>query len=147
MISTPGSFRKGCSSTSPARISKTFTFAPEEFLPNSLRLKRRRITLWSSQLTFHWSFILSRLSGNDAMKSFWPSWQCHFNIQSIITNSRIFLNGIFQAYFFFNLVFSIQWTLNKCSFYQFGLGWIQTADLWCKKRLLFQLSHNHYPNH
>ena len=28
----------------------------------------------------------------------------------------------------------------------FSDDWSQTADLWYQKRLLFQLSHNHFPN-
>ena len=44
--------------------------------------------------------------------------------------------------FCFIFVFSLQLTVNKCT-YKFVDGWIQTADLWCRKRWLYQLSHNH----
>ena len=47
--------------------------------------------------------------------------------------------------FFFIFVFSIQLTLNNCSVYKFADDWIRTADLWCRRRPLYQLSHNHCP--
>ena len=58
-------------------------------------------------------------------------------------------NGPFPASFFFIFVFSInsnwqQLTVNKCSV-NFANGWIRTADLWYRKRPLYQLSHNHCP--
>ena len=46
--------------------------------------------------------------------------------------------------FFFIFVFSIQLTVNNAQF-NFADDWIQTVDLWCQKRLLYQLSHNHCP--
>ena len=51
-----------------------------------------------------------------------------------------FKNGPFPASFFFVFVFSIQLTVNKCSIY-FANDWIRTADLWYRKRPLYQLSH------
>ena len=48
--------------------------------------------------------------------------------------------------FFFIFVFSIQLTLNNCSVYKFADDWIRTADLWCRRRPLYQLSHNHCPS-
>ena len=47
--------------------------------------------------------------------------------------NTFFNNGPFPAALFFNFVFSIQLTVD----------WIRTADLWCWKRPLYQLSHNH----
>ena len=55
-----------------------------------------------------------------------------------------FLNGPFPGSFFFIFVFSIQLTVNKCSI-NFADDWIRTADLWNRKRSLYQLSHNHCP--
>ena len=49
--------------------------------------------------------------------------------------------GPFPASFFI-FVFSIQLTVNN-----FADDWIRTADLWCRKRPLYQLSHNHCPTH
>ena len=49
-------------------------------------------------------------------------------------------NGPFPASFFFIFVFSIQLTVNKCSI-NFADDWIRTADLWYRKRPLYQLSH------
>ena len=46
--------------------------------------------------------------------------------------------------FFFIFVFSIQLTVNKCSI-NFADDWSRTADLWYRKRPLYQLSHNHFP--
>ena len=46
--------------------------------------------------------------------------------------------------FFFIFVLSIQLTLNICSI-NFADDWIRTADLWYRKRPLYQLSHNHCP--
>ena len=46
--------------------------------------------------------------------------------------------------FFIIFVFSIQLTVNKYSI-NFANGWIRTADLWYRKQLLYQLSHNHCP--
>ena len=42
-----------------------------------------------------------------------------------------FSKGAICGLFFFIIVFSIQLTLNKCSFAD---DWIRTADLWCRKR-------------
>ena len=44
--------------------------------------------------------------------------------------------------FFFVFVFSIQLTENKCFIYKFAYNLIRTADLLCRKQLLYQLSHN-----
>ena len=51
-----------------------------------------------------------------------------------------FLNGPFPASFLFIFVFSTQLTVNKCSI-NFADDWIRTADLWYRKRPLYQLSH------
>ena len=49
--------------------------------------------------------------------------------------------GLFFLYF---RLFNTQLTVNKCSIYKliFADDWIQTADLWYWKQLLYQLSHN-----
>ena len=47
--------------------------------------------------------------------------------------------------FLFIFVFSIQLIINKCSI-NFADDWSRTADLWYRKRPLYQLSHNHFPN-
>ena len=48
--------------------------------------------------------------------------------------------GHYRPLFFFIFVFSIQLTVNKCSI-NFADDWIRTADLWYRKRPLYQLSH------
>ena len=50
-------------------------------------------------------------------------------------------NSAIPGLFFFNFVFSIQLIVHIT----FADGWIQTADLWCWKRPLYQLRHNHFP--
>ena len=42
-------------------------------------------------------------------------------------------------------VFSIQLTLNKRSVLKFANDWIRIADLWCRKRPLYQLSQTTAP--
>ena len=46
--------------------------------------------------------------------------------------------------FLYFRLFNTQLTVNKCSI-NFADDWIQTADLWYRKRPLYQLSHNHCP--
>ena len=55
-----------------------------------------------------------------------------------------FLNGPFPASFFY-FRFSSQLTAHKCSMQKFADDWIRTADLWCWKRPLYQLSYKHCP--
>ena len=55
-----------------------------------------------------------------------------------------FKNGSFPASFSF-FVFSIAVDKKNCFYINFADGWIRTADLWNRKRLLSQLSHNHCP--
>ena len=50
-----------------------------------------------------------------------------------------------RTIFFFIIVFSIQLTV-KMSNINFDNEWIRTTDLWCGRRPLYQLSHNHCPN-
>ena len=50
-----------------------------------------------------------------------------------------FKNVPFAASFYF-FFFSLQYQGNI----QFADDWIRTADLWCQKRLFYQLSHNHF---
>ena len=52
----------------------------------------------------------------------------------------IFLKWAIPGLFFFIFVFSIQLTVNKCSI-NFADDWIRTANLWYRKRPLYQLSH------
>jgi len=54
-------------------------------------------------------------------------------------------NGPFPAPFFFIFVFSIQLTVTLFNI-NFADGWIRAAELWCCKRPLYQLSHNHCPS-
>ena len=70
---------------------------------------------------------------------FLPRRHTHLNL-----SLSLFLNGPFAASFFFIFIFSIQLTVNKCSI-NFADDWIRTADLWYRKRPLYQLSHNHFP--
>ena len=54
--------------------------------------------------------------------------------------------NLFEKWPIHGLLFFIQLTVNKCSLYIFAIfpdDWIQTADLWCRKQPLYQLSHNH----
>ena len=51
-------------------------------------------------------------------------------------------NSAIPGLFFFNFVFSIQLIVHI----NFADGWIQTADLWFRKRPLYQLCHNHFPS-
>ena len=46
--------------------------------------------------------------------------------------------------FFFIFFFAIQLTVNICST-NFADDWIWTVNLWYRKRLLYQLRHNHCP--
>ena len=56
--------------------------------------------------------------------------------------SQVFLKiGPFPASFFFIFVFSIQLIVHI----NFADDCIRTADLWCRKRPLYQLHHNHFP--
>ena len=49
--------------------------------------------------------------------------------------------GLSRPLFFFIFVFSIQLIVHI----NFADDWIRTADLWFRKRLLYQLRHNHFP--
>ena len=49
--------------------------------------------------------------------------------------------GPFPASFFFIFVFSILLIVQL----NFADDWVRTADLWCGKRPLYQLRHNHFP--
>ena len=51
-----------------------------------------------------------------------------------------FFNRPCLVSFFFIFVFSTQLVVNK-------IDWIPRADLWCRKRPLYQLSINHWPNY
>ena len=64
----------------------------------------------------------------------------HLNLRTLMG----FLNGPFTASFFFIFVFSRQLTINVQYKYNSD-DWIRTADLWCLKWPLYQLSHNHCP--
>ena len=47
----------------------------------------------------------------------------------------------------FIFVFSLQLTVNKYIISKFADDLIRTADLWCRKRPPYKLSHNHCPIH
>ena len=58
--------------------------------------------------------------------------------------NKIFFQMVLSQPHFLYFVFSIQLTISKQIFYQkFPNDWILTADLWCRKRPLYQPSHNH----
>ena len=61
------------------------------------------------------------------------------------SNRAIHLNDLFKfgpfPTSFFIFVVSIQLIVHKF----FADEWIQTAGLWCQKRPLYQLRHNHFP--
>ena len=57
---------------------------------------------------------------------------------------QTFLNELvaFTASFYLFSSFQYRFTVNKiCN------DWIRTADFWCQKPLLYQLSHNHFPRY
>ena len=56
----------------------------------------------------------------------------------------IFLNGPFPASFFFIFIFSMSF-LMQLIVNNISDDWIRTTDLWCRKRPLYQLRHNHCP--
>ena len=63
-----------------------------------------------------------------------------------VSLSLCFLNGRFPASFSLFSSFQCSWQNNKYVRYKsFANDWIWTADLWCRKRLLYQLSHNNCP--
>ena len=53
----------------------------------------------------------------------------------------LFLNWAIPGLFFFIFVFSIQLIVHT----NFANDWIRTTNLWCWKRPLYQLHHNHFP--
>ena len=53
-------------------------------------------------------------------------------------------NGPFPASFSLFSCFQCSWQLTMFN-KNFADDWIRTADLWCRKRPLYQLSHNHCP--
>ena len=55
-----------------------------------------------------------------------------------------FFKWAIRGFVFLYFVFSTQLTVNKCSI-KVADGWIRTADLWSRRRPLYQLSHNHCP--
>ena len=60
-------------------------------------------------------------------------------------NYVVFLKCANPGLFFFIFVFSVQLIVNIQ--YIFADDWIQTGDLWSRKRLLYQLSQNHCPRY
>ena len=59
------------------------------------------------------------------------------------TETLCFYIGPIASHFLFYFVFPIQLTLNRS--YKITNDCIRTADLWCWKRPLYQLRHNHCP--
>ena len=57
---------------------------------------------------------------------------------------QFFLNGPFPASFFFIFIFSMSF-LMQLIVNNISDDWIRTTDLWCRKRPLYQLRHNHCP--
>ena len=81
----------------------------------------------------------SRLSKFLFCHSFDPSKNIRWAI------SRSFLKKLaIPGLFFLIFVFTIQLTGKNV---QYKNDWIRTEDLWCRKRPLYQLSHNHYHLH
>ena len=76
----------------------------------------------------------------------WPCSQYSLNAISttLDVSSFIFFKKWAILGLFFIFVFTIQFTVNKCSI-KFANDWIRTADLWYWKQLLYQLCHNHCP--
>ena len=68
----------------------------------------------------------------------------HFIICWINFHTAFLKNRPFLASFFHILTLSIQLTEKNIQ-YKCCNDWIRTADLWCRKRPLYQLSYNHYP--
>ena len=64
------------------------------------------------------------------------------NQKFVIVHHCFLSNGPFTASFFFIFVILIQLVVDYAD------DWIRTADLWCRKRLFYQLHHNnHCLNH
>ena len=61
------------------------------------------------------------------------------HLQIILHNSHYFLASSSLFFRLYNAVDS------KRSLHIFARDWSRTADLWCQKRPLYQLSHNHCP--
>ena len=55
-----------------------------------------------------------------------------------------FFMGHSRLFFFYFRLFYLM-TVNKCSIKKFAYDWIRTSDLRCRKRQLYQLSHNYCP--
>ena len=61
------------------------------------------------------------------------------------SKSRCYKKWAIPGLFLFIFIFSIQLIINKQMFnITFADDWSRTADLWYQKRLLYQLSHNHF---
>ena len=58
----------------------------------------------------------------------------------------VFKIGAIRGLFYFIFVFSIQFTVNIVQ-NNFADDWIRTAELWSRKRQLYQLRHNHCPTY
>ena len=82
------------------------------------------------------------------------SLQCPLALPPFIPIYCLYIFDIFSAnflkwpipdlFFLYFHVFLWSWQWSKCPVQNFANYWIQTADLWGQKWLLYQLSHNHY---
>ena len=64
------------------------------------------------------------------------------NISIFVFLPLFFKIGPFPASFFFFTSFQCSWMVHL----NFANDLIRTADLWCRKRPLYQLRHNHFPS-
>ena len=72
-------------------------------------------------------------------------WQFFTLLGSLALLKRAkYWTTIFPGLFFFIFIFSIPLTVNQFTS-KFADDWSRTTDLWCRKQLLCQLRHNHYP--
>ena len=61
-------------------------------------------------------------------------------------NCSFFWGGHFRSLFlYFRLFNTVYSEKNKCPLQKVADEWIRTADIWCRKWPLYQLSHNHCP--
>ena len=69
-----------------------------------------------------------------------------WGLDQIATSKHVdFFEKNWPLFSLFSSCLNLQLTVNRCSTYKFPDPWIQTADLWCRKRPLCQLSNNHCP--
>ena len=114
------------------------------------QIKTALATFWKNWATFYFS-IWSHCNDN---KKFFPITHCQSKFKfpkkpCKISNSIDYLSVISAIFKWFlkghSLYKSFQSSRQYKVILEFADDWIWTADLWCQKRLLYQLSHNQYP--